>query len=54
MRRLTFYELEILIKNEIELLHKQNDNFNKNYIRARVNDIIDYIDEHDILCKEEN
>lgn len=49
MRKLTWYELHVLIKNEVEIMHKEvilaGMEFNTNVIEARCEDILKYINE---------
>lgn len=54
MRKLTGYELTLLIKNEIQCMQMNSvSSFDLNYIRARIEDVKSYIEEYDELRKIE-
>lgn len=55
MRKLTAYELRVLIKNEAENMYDHgfvNNNTDVNYIQARAQDILKYAEEYFALGEE--
>jgi hypothetical protein len=54
MRPFTYYELKVLVKNEVQNMQMNCiEGFSINYIKQRAKDILEYIEEMEVIEKNE-